>query len=72
MERLLMHTKMDIGFIGLGKMGASMTKNLVRAGYKVNIYDKNPSTFNSLLELGAYKQNWKSFGLYIHNGLSVR
>jgi 3-hydroxyisobutyrate dehydrogenase-like beta-hydroxyacid dehydrogenase len=57
MERLLMHMKMDIGFIGLGKMGAPMTKNLVRAGYKVNIYDKNPSTFDSLLELGACKQN---------------
>ena len=52
-----MQMKMDIGFIGLGKMGAPMTKNLVRAGYKVNIYDKNPSPLNSLLELGSCKQN---------------
>lgn len=27
---------MKVGFIGLGKMGIPMTKNLVRAGYKLS------------------------------------
>ena len=33
---------MTIGFIGLGKMGANMTKRLVEAGHKVLAYDPNP------------------------------
>jgi 3-hydroxyisobutyrate dehydrogenase-like beta-hydroxyacid dehydrogenase len=56
-EILSIQTKMDVGFIGLGKMGSPMTKNLLRAGYNVNIYDKNPSTFNPLVRLGANKQS---------------
>ncbi len=48
---------MNIGFIGLGKMGTPMTKNLARAGYTVNIYDKNPSTIDPLLEFGVNKQD---------------
>ena len=30
---------MDIGFIGLGNMGAHMARRLVEAGHKVFIYD---------------------------------
>ena len=30
---------MDIGFIGLGNMGAHMARRLVQAGHKVFIYD---------------------------------
>jgi 3-hydroxyisobutyrate dehydrogenase-like beta-hydroxyacid dehydrogenase len=48
---------MNVGFIGLGKMGLPMAKNLIRAGYKINIYDKNPSAFKSLTDLGGYKHN---------------
>ena len=48
---------MDIGFIGLGKMGTPMTRNLLKAGYKVNIYDKDPSAFKPIIDLGANKQN---------------
>jgi 3-hydroxyisobutyrate dehydrogenase-like beta-hydroxyacid dehydrogenase len=48
---------MNIGFIGLGKMGSPMTRNLLKAGYKVNIYDKNPSTFKPTIDLGANEQN---------------
>jgi 3-hydroxyisobutyrate dehydrogenase-like beta-hydroxyacid dehydrogenase len=32
---------MDIGFIGLGKMGAGMARNLVRAGHKVAGYNRS-------------------------------
>jgi 3-hydroxyisobutyrate dehydrogenase-like beta-hydroxyacid dehydrogenase len=38
-------------------MGSPMTRNLLKAGYKVNIYDKNPSTFKPTIDLGANKQN---------------
>jgi 3-hydroxyisobutyrate dehydrogenase len=30
---------MDIGFIGLGNMGAPMARNLARAGHRVTGYD---------------------------------
>lgn len=54
---LLYRYRMNVGFIGLGKMGISMTRNLVRAGYKVNVYDKNPSTIDSLHGLDIDKQD---------------
>lgn len=38
-------------------MGTPMTKNLINAGYKVNIYDKNQSAFKPLIDIGARKQN---------------
>ena len=49
--------KLKIGFIGLGKMGGPMTKNLIKARYKVNVYDTNPSTFQPLVNIGAIRQN---------------
>ena len=30
---------MEIGFIGLGIMGKPMSKNLIKAGYKLLVYD---------------------------------
>ena len=41
-----------IGFIGLGIMGRPMAKNLIRAGYKLVVYDKF-AKFDDLLALGA-------------------
>ena len=49
--------KMNVGFVGLGKMGAPMTRNLLMARNIVNIYDKNLSNIEPLLELGANKQD---------------
>ena len=31
----------QIGFIGLGIMGAPMAKNLLKAGYKLNVYNRS-------------------------------
>ncbi|MDR1318838.1 MAG: NAD(P)-binding domain-containing protein, partial [Treponema sp.] len=31
---------MTIGFIGIGIMGRPMAKNLIKAGYKLIVYDK--------------------------------
>jgi 3-hydroxyisobutyrate dehydrogenase-like beta-hydroxyacid dehydrogenase len=33
---------MDIGFIGLGQMGAGMAGNLVKAGHHVTVYNRTP------------------------------
>jgi 2-hydroxy-3-oxopropionate reductase len=43
---------MTIGFIGIGIMGRPMAKNLIKAGYKLIVYDKF-SKFDDLVVLGA-------------------
>jgi 3-hydroxyisobutyrate dehydrogenase len=44
---------MDIGFIGLGKMGSPMALNLIRAGHTLTVYDLNRDTSDHHIELGA-------------------
>ena len=43
---------MNIGFIGLGIMGRPMAKNLIKAGYKLTVYDKF-APFDDFAALGA-------------------
>src|SRR5690554_771905 len=42
-----------LGFIGLGLMGQPMAVNLLKAGYKVAAYDRNPEKVEKLVEAGA-------------------
>ena len=44
---------MKIGFIGLGVMGKPMAKNLVKAGYKLVVYDVKQERVEELVALGA-------------------
>lgn len=44
---------MRIGFIGLGKMGSGLAKNLIRAGFDVLLFDINPEAVNAVLEVGG-------------------
>jgi len=44
---------MDIGFIGLGNMGAPMAANLVRAGHTVTAYNRSRERVDALVALGA-------------------
>jgi 3-hydroxyisobutyrate dehydrogenase-like beta-hydroxyacid dehydrogenase len=44
---------MQIGFIGLGSMGAGMAASLVRAGHQVTVYNRSPSKAAPLVSLGA-------------------
>jgi 2-hydroxy-3-oxopropionate reductase len=44
-----------IGFIGLGIMGKPMSKNLLKAGYKLVVLDLNQSAVDELVSLGAEK-----------------
>ncbi len=44
---------MDIGFIGLGKMGRGMAQNLIQAGHSVTVWNRTASA------LTIYK-NWRA------------
>ena len=34
---------MDVGFIGLGNMGAPMARNLLKAGHRLIVYNRTRS-----------------------------
>lgn len=44
---------MKVGFVGLGRMGSHMARNLVRAGHDVTVFDVRPEAVEVLVELGA-------------------
>lgn len=44
---------MNVGFVGLGRMGSHMAINLVRAGHGVTVYDVRQEAVEVLVELGA-------------------
>jgi 3-hydroxyisobutyrate dehydrogenase-like beta-hydroxyacid dehydrogenase len=46
---------MKIGFIGLGRMGAEISANLVRAGHDVAVFNRSPGKSASLIKLGAHE-----------------
>lgn len=43
----------EIGFVGLGAMGAPMAANLLAAGYKLRVYNRTASKAGALAALGA-------------------
>lgn len=45
---------MKIGFVGLGRMGAAMAANLVKAGHHVTVFNRSPDKSRALLDLGAH------------------
>ena len=44
---------MKVGFIGLGRMGAAMAGNLLRAGHDLTVYNRTPSKAQALIDRGA-------------------
>src|ERR1700757_1292176 len=44
---------MDVGFIGLGRMGLPMARNLVKAAHRVVVWDRTPTRPESLRDEGA-------------------
>ena len=42
-----------VGFIGIGLMGFPMAKNLLRSGYKLNVFNRSIDKANLLKEFGA-------------------
>lgn len=45
----------DIGFVGLGIMGKPMSRNLLKAGYSLAVYDIFPGPVTELTQAGAVK-----------------
>lgn len=44
---------MEIGFIGLGKMGLPMARQLIEAGHKLTVFDTSKDALDRLVALGA-------------------
>ncbi|GJD62676.1 NAD(P)-dependent oxidoreductase [Methylobacterium frigidaeris] len=44
---------MDVGFLGLGRMGRPMALNLVRAGHRVRVWNRSPQAAEELRTHGA-------------------
>jgi 3-hydroxyisobutyrate dehydrogenase-like beta-hydroxyacid dehydrogenase len=44
---------MEVGFIGLGQMGAGMAGSLIKAGYKLQVYNRTAAKCRPLEEQGA-------------------
>ena len=44
---------MEIGFIGLGRMGSGMAANLQRAGHSLTVYNRSPGKDRDLVRAGA-------------------
>jgi len=45
---------MDVGFIGLGNMGAAMARNLIKAGHRVTAYNRSRDKAEELAKEGAF------------------
>jgi 6-phosphogluconate dehydrogenase len=46
-------TDLELGMIGLGRMGANMTERLVRGGHRVITYDRSPEAIQRVVDIGA-------------------
>src|SRR5215510_7565717 len=44
---------MQLGMMGLGRMGANMVRRLVRGGHQCVVYDANPAAAQALASEGA-------------------
>ena len=44
---------MELGMIGLGRMGANMVRRLMRAGHQCVVYDVQPPAVKALVKDGA-------------------
>jgi 3-hydroxyisobutyrate dehydrogenase-like beta-hydroxyacid dehydrogenase len=44
---------MNVGFIGLGHMGAGMAANLLKAGHSVTVFNRTPAKAKALIAQGA-------------------
>src|SRR6056300_959569 len=43
----------NVGFIGLGVMGAPMALNILKGGHTLSVFDLNPDAVARLVEAGA-------------------
>jgi 3-hydroxyisobutyrate dehydrogenase-like beta-hydroxyacid dehydrogenase len=52
-DRSAKTSAMDVGFIGLGRMGTGMAANLLKAGHRVTVYNRTPAKAEALIAQGA-------------------
>ena len=45
----------SVGFIGVGNMGNPMASNVLKAGFPMIVYDRNPQAMENLLQVGAQR-----------------
>ena len=45
---------MEVGFLGLGNMGAGMAANLFDDGHEITVNNRTPSRAQLLIDLGAH------------------
>ena len=51
-----------IGFIGVGIMGKSMVRNLMKTGYELHIYARTKAKVDDVISEGAiFREMWKRF-----------
>jgi 3-hydroxyisobutyrate dehydrogenase len=43
----------SVGFIGVGNMGNPMAANVLKAGFPLTVFDKNPAAMENLVQAGA-------------------
>ena len=43
----------SVGFIGVGNMGNPMAANVLKAGFPLTVFDKNPTAMENLVQAGA-------------------
>src|SRR2546421_6862818 len=48
---------MQLGMIGLGRMGANMTQRLLDGGHSVVVYDRNPTAIEDAARMGAVRSD---------------
>ena len=42
-----------VAFIGLGRMGAAMARNLLKAGFPLSVYNRTAAKMQPLIDAGA-------------------
>jgi glutamyl-tRNA reductase len=53
----------NVGFIGLGHMGAGMAANLLKAGHRVTVFNRTPAKAEALIARGRKVRHQHCRGL---------
>jgi 3-hydroxyisobutyrate dehydrogenase-like beta-hydroxyacid dehydrogenase len=52
-RKTMAETDRGVGFIGLGRMGAGIARNIMKAGYRLTVYNRTAAKMQPLLDAGA-------------------
>ena len=57
-------TPMEVGFIGLGKMGRAMARNLARAGHRVRAWNRTPETLEGVEMVASPREAFQADAVF--------